>query len=93
MMVAWWTRMLTEKWSGYVLKAQRFTAEQDVGYENKTGTKGNSKVFGLKIWRMDLHFTETGQLWKETVFEIDRSIKHLGGTLMSIRNSSRQLHL
>lgn len=35
---------------------------------------------------MDLHFTETGQLWKETVFEIDMSIKHLGGTLIQVDN-------
>lgn len=81
MMVAWWTRMLTEK--------RNNRQEQDVGYENK----GSSKVFGLKIWRMDLHFTETGQLWKETVFEIDRSIKHLGGNLMFIRNSGKQMYL
>ena len=57
------------------------------------GTKGNSKVFGLRIQRMGLLFTETEQLWKKIVFETDMSIKYLGGTLMSVRNSSRQLDL
>lgn len=42
---------------------------------------------------MELLFTDTERLWKEILFDADLSIKHLGGTVMSVRNSNRQLNL
>lgn len=61
--------------------------------KRKRGTKGNSKVFDLRIQRMGLLFTETEQLWKRIIFGTDMSSKYLGDTFMSVRNSSRQLNL
>ena len=53
----------------------------------------DSKVLRLRTGRMELPFTEREGLWKEIILKTDMSIKHLGGNLMSVRNSSRQFNL
>lgn len=53
----------------------------------------DSKVLSLRTRRMELPLTETEGLWKEIILKTDVSIKHSGGSLMYVRNSSRQLNL